>query len=509
MSLSFRLAWRDLKAHKVSTILAILLFALPIAGILGVATAGNSAMTQVNEPLDRYSFVSMSMGTCGDDSLGGGRCIDTEQAHLQNLSPQERLAQEFGDDIDFYPSYNLSNIEMTSDNNQVASSMEAFEPPVAEQDNFPAPGEIAIPTQLAFILDVEVGDTIAVAEQELTVISTTYDRGTLIHAADLPEDDQTNFIRWATLTPQLPDVAPENGMWIDNSPAGRTDPTIMKTVDYLGTEEIVPATLAGVMGLLLMVAIVGPIFAVSARRQRRTMGLISVSGGAPRVLKAILMWQAGIIAGIGGLLGLIVSVPLAWLVLTLFGFDNVRFLWPWDLAIGGWLFALACAIAAALRPAITAGRENPVLALAGGATQRELRFTPTMLIGPIIIVLGITIGIIDAQATYDLFLLITSIGVLLSGAIVVWAFSKISARLPLASRLATRDLMRQASRTAPGIAAIAGVVFIATVALAQPLTSSPGSASDLVMVSAQQAKEVGRNSELVDQVEEEIGAPTT
>lgn len=504
MSLSFRLAWRDLKTHKATAILAMLLFALPIAGILSLGTAGNSATTQVREPLDRYSFVDMSMGTCGEDSLPQGYCIDGAQAHLQNMPAQERLALEFGEDTEFYPLLQTNGIELASDTNQVQGPLEAFAPPASDQENFPTPGEVALSTQMAFSLDIEEGEHVRVGEQELTVTSTSYTRGTLINAADLPDEEEANYVSWAALTPQLPDVQLGSGMWTTDSPSGRTDPRMLTTLGLLSGDDLVPMTLAGLMALLLMVAIVGPIFAVSARRQRRTMGLIAVSGGAPRILRRIMLWQALIVAVLGGVIGLIASIPVAASVLALFGFDEVRFLWPWDLALAGWLFAVACAVVAALQPALAAAREKPVLALAGGSTQRRLRFTPIMLIGPLIIVVG-ALGWIIAQGS--LFLLVTGIGVLLSGSAVVWAFSKFSGRLPLAGRLAARDLMRQISRTAPGIAAIAGVVFVAAMALTLPnTTSTVGPASDVVMVSANQSSaDIGRNIDLVEQVGEELG----
>lgn len=503
MSLTFRLAWRDLTTHKTTAILAVVLFALPMAAILALATAGSSATTQASEPLQRYSSAFLSYGTCGSTSGPNALCLDSDHVHLQDVPGDERLAQQFGDDIDFHPLYQTdNNVELISRANATSSSVVAFDAPDADRENFPAPGEVFLPSQVAFILDVEEGDMVRIGQTEVTVASTIGTATVQVSPENFPEQDKEHVGQWFSTAPQLPEAQPGTGIRTTNSPVGRTDPRILTTFTLLPDDAVLPAILMGLMALLLMVAIVGPIFAVAGRRQRRTMGLLSASGAGPRTLRGILFWQAAIVATAGGVLGIVASLPLGWAVLDVLGVEATQFLWPWDLALAGWFFALACAVAAAVQPALAAGREEPVSALAGGSTPHRLRLRPTLLIGPAILALGVLGSATGSRA----FVLVTGIGVLLSGGVAVWALSKMGGYLPLAARLAARDLMRQASRSAPGVAAIAGVVFVAVMAVALPTASTLGSAGNLVMVSAtQQSAEIGRNIDNVNQVVEKIG----
>lgn len=503
MSLTFRLAWRDLTTHKATAILAVVLFALPMAAILALAAAGSSATTQASEPLQRYSSAFLSYGTCGSTSGPNALCLDSDHAHLQEVPGDERLSQQFGDDIDFHPLYQTDNdTTLISRTNTTSSPVVAFDAPDADRENFPAPGEVFLPSQVAFILDIEVGDTVRIGQTELTVASTVGTATVQVSPENFPEQYKDHVGQWFSTAPQLPEAQPGTGIRTTNSPVGRTDPRILTTFTLLPDDAVMPAILMGLMALLLMVAIVGPIFAVAGRRQRRTMGLLSASGAGPRTLRGIVLWQAVIVATVGGVLGIVTSLPLGWAVLEVLGVEATQFLWPWDLALAGWLFALACAVAAAIQPALAAGREDPVSALAGGSTLHRLRLRPTLLIGPTILALGVLGSATGSRA----FVLVTGIGVLLSGGVTVWALSKLGGYLPLAARLAARDLMRQASRSAPGVAAIAGVVFVAVMAVALPTASTLGSAGNLVMVSAtQQSAEIGRNIDNVNQVAEKIG----
>lgn len=504
MSLTLRLAWRDLTAHKATAFLAVVLFALPMAAILALAAAGSSSTTQVDNPLERYSFAYLSYGTCEGASGPSSLCIDSDHVHLQDVPGKERLTQQFGNDIDFHPLYQLQDATLISDTNTTLSQAVAFDAPDSDRASFPAPGEVFLAYQTAFILDVQEGDTVRVGEADLTVASVTGTSMVQINPVDLPERDNEQVGQWFSPAPQLPEAQSGTGIQTTDSPVGRTDPRILTTFASLSDDVVVPAALMGLMSLLLMVAIVGPIFAVAGRRQRRTMGLISASGGGPRRLRGILLSQAVIVAAAGGALGILVSIPLGWVVLKALGVEATRFLWPWDLALGGWLFAFACAAAAAIQPALAAGRENPISALSGGSTQHRLRLRPALLIGPAIM----AIGLAGAATGNHFFMLVTGIGVLLSGGTTVWALSKLGSRLPVAARLAARDIMRQASRSAPGVAAIAGVVFVAVMATAFPATTSAlGSAGNAVLVSApQQSSDIGRNIENVNQVAEKIGS---
>ncbi|MCS5479446.1 hypothetical protein NYP18_07225 [Corynebacterium sp. YIM 101645] len=506
MSLTFRLAWRDLNTHRTTAILAMALFALPLTAILALAAAGSSATTQATDPLHRYSSAFLSYGTCSGIPGPSSLCLDPDHVHFQDLPGHERLTQQLGEDLTFHPLYQTgSDITLSSGTNTTATPVTAFDAPDPDRESFPAPGEIHLTFPTAFILDVREGDAVRMGERSLTVASVSdADAARVqVNPLDFPGGDMQRVQQWFSPAPHLPEAQPGTGIRTTDSPVGRTDPRMLTTFNRLPSDMVLPVILMGLMALLLMVAIIGPIFAVAGRRQRRTMGLLSASGGSPRTLRRILLWQAVIVAALGGALGVTASLPLGWLVLRILGVEATRFLWPWDLALAGWLFALACAVVAAIQPALAAGREDPVVALAGGSTQRRPRLRPLLLIGPAVM----AIGIIGSATGPGLFMLITGIGVLLSGGATVWALSRAGGHLPLPARLAARDIIRQATRSAPGVAAVAGVVFVAAMAAAFPATTSTlGSTANLVMVSAtQQLTSIGRHTDNITQVGEQLG----
>jgi putative ABC transport system permease protein len=257
-------------------------------------------------------------------------------------------------------------------------------------------------------------------------------------------------------------------------------------------------------GVLEIVLLAGTAFAVGARRQTRELGLVTAAGGTPRDIRRIVLLQglfAGAIGSGGGLLFAIVVTfagrPL-WERLFSSLMLDLEIPWPKLLPIA--LLGLLAGLAAAVVPAISAGRMAPLMALGGrfaaAAATVKLRKLAIVLVGAGIAssILGSVWmstelaaarkqaaeqpGVYGASVTPTgpIALVLLGITAVLIG--LVWLLPGLVAKLagfarflPLSGRLALRDASRHRHRTGPAAAAIMMSVG-ATAAIAFAVSNS-------------------------------------
>lgn len=257
-------------------------------------------------------------------------------------------------------------------------------------------------------------------------------------------------------------------------------------------------------GILEIVLLAGTAFAVIARRQTRDLGLVTAAGGTPRDIRRIVLVQGlfmGAIGAGGGLLlailaalagrplwekmlsTLIVSMPIPWLSLL-------------PIAALGLLAGLAAAIV----PAVSAGRQTPLAALsgrfaaAGGVVRLRKPAIGLVAVGVVSTIIGsiwMSRALEDAQRqvaeqgehyratvtpTGPIALVLLGITATVVG--LVWMLPNLVAKLagfarflPLSGRLALRDAARHRHRTGPAAAAIMMSVG-ATAAMAFAISNS-------------------------------------
>jgi putative ABC transport system permease protein len=168
------------------------------------------------------------------------------------------------------------------------------------------------------------------------------------------------------------------------------------SVDSLRAVALVALIVA--LGLLEVVLLAGTAFAVGARRQVRELGLVAASGGSPRDVRRIVLAQGLVLGAIGAVLGVAGGAAFAvagrplWERLA----DSEITGWaygPPEIAVAA-LVGLLSGLAAAVVPAIGAGRMRPVNALAGrfrtGARSRRR----AALAGAALLVVGAACGLL-------------------------------------------------------------------------------------------------------------------
>ena len=230
------------------------------------------------------------------------------------------------------------------------------------------------------------------------------------------------------------------------------------------------------IGLLLETTLlVGPAFAVSAARQRRTLALAASNGATTAQLRRTVLAQALVLGVLAALVGAVVGVIGAWAVIawtrthrpdTVFG--------PFDVPAGPVaiivVFAIASAVIAAMIPSRGLGRLDIVAVMRGqSVSPRALVRTP--IAGIVLAALG-AVGVFwavaftsGAEPTWvdqvvpliamgGAILLV--IGALLLVPMVLVLAGRVARSAPVAIRMALRDAARQRGRATSTVAAILG-----------------------------------------------------
>jgi putative ABC transport system permease protein len=233
------------------------------------------------------------------------------------------------------------------------------------------------------------------------------------------------------------------------------------------------AVIGGVMLFILTTLLVGPAFAVSATRQRRTLALAATNGAETRQLRRTVLAQAlvlGVISALGGVvLGtLAVRAGLWWWVSTHpeSSFASIGLDIPW----GAYAILVPCAVlsavVAALLPSLRLGRLDIIGVMRGQSVSPRLNKVVPV-VGLLLAVAGgaVVLSAARMQAGGD-FRVATGavalvLGTLLLVPAILVAFGALGARFPVAPRIAIRDAARHRSRSTPTVAAIlAGVVAL-------------------------------------------------
>jgi putative ABC transport system permease protein len=255
------------------------------------------------------------------------------------------------------------------------------------------------------------------------------------------------------------------------------------------------------LGLLEVVLLAGTAFAVGARRQTRELGLVAAAGGTARHVRRIVLAQGLVLGALGAFAGVVVGAAVAvaakplWEQLE----DGEIFAWafgPREIAAAA-LVGLLSGLAAAVVPAVGAGRMRPVDALAERFRPGRRARRRTAGLGLVLVAAGVACGLLGSHMIAGDFAAYTSklsrvaetgqflsapspakpvalivggatllvAGIVLLAPALIGRLAATGARLPVSARLAVRDAARHRHRTGPATSAItvavAGSVVLA------------------------------------------------
>lgn len=276
--------------------------------------------------------------------------------------------------------------------------------------------------------------------------------------------------------PRLDDLAPE----IRDTAAG--DASQMRLLVGLGAAML----------LITTALLVGPAFAVSAARQRRTLALAASNGASTPVLRRTVLAQALLLGSTSALVGTVLGVAATPLVLASTNRDGLAPPAPldirWGLLTGIALCAVASTLVAALSPARRLGRLDIVGVMRGqSVSPRPSRIV--LAAGVVLATVGalVVLGSTGAaglpsvttlagiqtggEFAVTLGAVVLILGVLFLVPVILAGVGRLGGHLPTALRMAARDLARHRARSAPSVAAVLAAVAGLTFGLT-------GSASD-------------------------------
>jgi putative ABC transport system permease protein len=219
------------------------------------------------------------------------------------------------------------------------------------------------------------------------------------------------------------------------------------------------------LALASLVAAAG--FAVVAQRRLRQLGMLAAVGATQKHMRLVLAWNGAVIGTIAAVLGTIAGL-LLWVVFAPTLESAVdhridRLSLPWGLMAMAVLVAILGATAAAWWPARAIARVPAVLALSA-RPPRPRPARRSALAAAVLIAIGIGCLVLsnrDEPALIVAGLVATILGTLLLGPPAIRILSGVARHVPVAPRLALRDLARYQARSGAALAAITLALGIA------------------------------------------------
>jgi putative ABC transport system permease protein len=242
-----------------------------------------------------------------------------------------------------------------------------------------------------------------------------------------------------------------------------------------GLSPAVVVLIFAIFGLVFvgLVAVAG--FSVLAQRRLRALGMLAALGATDRHVRLVMVANGGVVGAVAAVIGAAVGLG-GWIAYAprLSTSSNHRVVWthvPWWLPITVMILAVATAMLAARRPARTAARISTVAALSGRPPRpmpaHRSAIPGLVLVAGALVLLWYSGGWGASGLRQNGFklggVLGIAIGVLLLAPAGIAPLPRLAARLPVAARLALRDLGRYRARSGAALAAVSFAVLIAVV----------------------------------------------
>ncbi|MFD2028315.1 FtsX-like permease family protein [Promicromonospora aerolata] len=404
----------------------------------------------------------------------GDRLVPVETAHVVLHGPELHLTSR------------MAQTDLTD-----ADVLAAFK---LREGAAPGPGEIAVSRGVAEQIGVEIGDTVEVEVRGGGGTEARRVSGLL--ARHLPKDAGAVVLTDpADVSPTLRDVpgwgevgwfvsGPTPVTWDDvlrlnehgaavisqevltNLPPQEAE-TLFRPGVGVAASELALGGAVTIIALLEGILIVGPAFAVSARRQERSLAVAAAQGASPSTLRVLAMAPAVVIGLGASVLAALAGIAVA--AVPVWYYEFAALVVPWPRIAGMVLLGLVVAVAAAWLPARAAARLDIVATLSG--RRRTRKVTGWVATFGIMLAGAGLAGAFAATANNGdgtilaWCLVAAEIGLVMTTGAIVAGLARISGRLPLSARFALRDAARHRARTSPAIAAVLVAVAGATAGL--------------------------------------------
>lgn len=506
---ALRYGWRDARRNKGRTALVAVMVALPV--LLGTFAAtmlwserDTPESVAQRELGPRLQAVAEYVGPAvSQDPSASSVSWDGEAARPAPLPEVEsalsaalpdrdgllRVIRTLSGGVDVH----ANDLQLSGETMQADLSDETLAASFTlSEGDLPADDEIAVSSAMADQLGIAVGDTVTttfveiggsgVPERQSVQVSGLLDgvqpqhvevlfpgSGPLDPPADLSDGGRNTWVQWfvSGATPVAwDDVLALNQVGVSvvsrdvlfDPPPDEAVPMLAGAPDT-STEDLVrqwaPFAAVVAVALLEVVLLIGPAFAVGARRSARSLAVVAAGGGTVRALRAVVLGTGVVVGTLSALVGTTLGVAAA-LVAVSVSSDNVPMI-PWLPVLGILLVGVGIATAAAWLPARGASKADVVAVLAGRRGEVAHRRWPAV-VGAVLGVGGFAGAIVAGIAGQALLLaagvVVGEIGLVLACGGIVAGLGRLARHLPLAWRFALRDAARHRGRTAPALAAV-------------------------------------------------------
>ncbi|GAA1473666.1 hypothetical protein GCM10009604_17810 [Corynebacterium aurimucosum] len=463
---------RDLWRHPWRTLAAVMLIALPVALVVGMALFDNSSgrlSAALNSP-ERALQVS------------------GERPEISNEDVPRLAAEVLPEGLSVSPVTTFSNASLIHNGKSTKSWVDQFDtenpPELAQEvvDNFNlGPNQAVLSRSTAHKINASVGDSITVRTSALSG-----DHQATV-AAIAPE--QFDFVTSPTLNAALSDPSFQiHTSWVivGDTPLTKEDADRareaglgiwapeLRNIDRPDSE---PESFGGILSSILFIlffvglyAIAGllilfllaPVFTLATGRNTRLYALMSSQGALPRHIMFAVMAYGLLMGLIGATIGVVAGLAASWMWWTARYPDFAAR--PPFLAIAlAWLVAVAGCVIVSIVPAWLAQRGALATAIQGAAPDRLLRFRRWMAVGPAFLLLLVLFSFTPwGKYIPTVLALFGVIAVAASAPALVFLCSLLSRRGPLSFRLAGRGLTRRSMHALPTSIALVSVAFVAS-----------------------------------------------
>jgi putative ABC transport system permease protein len=359
------------------------------------------------------------------------------------------------------------------------------------QGTYPSgPGEVAVTDGVAELLRLDLGSTLALDGHGRTVVGIVENPYKLSDEFALVSPSSAGAAERVTVLAQADDGDPAMQSFF----AGSDGPPAMAGMQILGNDHPEAPALAmfsvTTVFLLLASLVAAAGFAVVAQRRLRQLGMLTAVGGTQKHVRLALLANGAIVGAIAAVIGTAVGL-VAWVVFAPTLESAVdhridRLSLPWWLIVTTALAAILAATAAAWWPGRAVAR-LPVVTALSGRPPRPRPARHSALAAAALIAIGMGCLALSDRKTELLVvvgIVATILGALLLGPLAIRVFSGLARRVPIAPRLALRDLVRYQARSGAALAAvtlalgIAATVVIIASAEAAKVADEPASLSD-------------------------------
>ena len=351
-----------------------------------------------------------------------------------------------------------------------------------------AAGEVALTDRAAALLTTRVGAAVALDGRRLSVVGVVENPGDLADEFALVAPGHTDAPESVTVL-----VRASNDDQIVPAELRDRVPVAMRRGSTEKTTGAVVALALATVVLLLIGLVAGAGFVVVAHRRQRQLGMLAAIGATDRQLRLVVVANGALVGMVAGVAGAVIGL-LGWVVLAPrleggAGHRIATFDVPWWLVATGMLLAVATATAAAWWPARIMAR-MPITQALSGRPPRPRPTHRSAAVAAVLLAVGfvcLSVGFDNPHDRANPVLVMSGmaaivVGIMFTSPLAIRVLAVTARHLPVAPRVAVRDLARHQARSGAALSAISlglgiAVALIVAAAAAAP-TSAEGNLSD-------------------------------